>query len=115
MSSRPLVVVIASAWLWGAAALPILAPVIVPAQVSAQAEDADGVDDVADDRAQSFQAVSGAVQEDVPGGPLMLAAYAAVWIVVFGYVFRINRLQRGVEANLERLERSIAGQGTSPS
>ena len=67
----------------------------------------------ADDRAASFQAVSGGVQEDVAGGPLMLLAYAAVWLVVFGYVFRINRLQRGVEANVERLERSIARQGTS--
>ena len=65
----------------------------------------------AEDRAQSFQAVSGGTQEDVAGGPLMLLAYAAVWLVVFGYVYRINRLQRGVEANLERLERSIARQG----
>lgn len=66
-----------------------------------------------DDRAASFQAVSGGTQEDVAGGPLMLLAYAAVWLVVFGYVYRINRLQRGVEANVERLERSIARQGTS--
>jgi CcmD family protein len=65
------------------------------------------------DRAASFQAVSGGTQEDVAGGPLMLLAYALVWLVVFGYVYRINRLQRGVEANVERLERSIARQGTS--
>jgi len=67
----------------------------------------------ADDRAASFQAVSGGTKEDIAGGPLMLIAYAAVWIVVFGYVYRINRLQRGVEANVERLERSIARQGSS--
>ena len=67
----------------------------------------------ADDRAASFQAVSGGTKEDIAGGPLMLLAYAAVWIVVFGYVYRINRLQRGVEANVERLERSIARQGSS--
>ena len=71
----------------------------------------------ADDRAASFQAVTGGTQEDVAGGPLMLLAYAAVWVVVFGYVYRINRLQRGVEANVERLERSIAravpGHGSS--
>ena len=72
-------------------------------------------DEAAEDRAASFQAVSGGVQEDVAGGPLMLLAYALVWLVVFGYVFRINRLQRGVEANVERLERSIARQGTSPN
>jgi CcmD family protein len=69
--------------------------------------------EASEDRAASFQAVSGGTQEDVAGGPLMLLAYAAVWLVVFGYVFRINRLQRGVEANVERLERSIARQGTS--
>lgn len=71
----------------------------------------------ADDRAASFQAVTGGTQEDVAGGPLMLLAYAAVWVVVFGYVYRINRLQQGVEANVERLERSISravpGHGSS--
>ncbi|HTU57920.1 MAG TPA: CcmD family protein [Polyangiales bacterium] len=70
-------------------------------------------DDNQEDRAASFQAVSGGTKEDVPGGPLLVVGYAAVWIAVFGYVFRINRLQRGVEGNLERLERSIERQGTS--
>jgi CcmD family protein len=51
--------------------------------------------------------VQGAVKEDIAGGPLMLAAYAVVWLAVFGYVFRLVRLQRGVEANLERLERML--------
>jgi CcmD family protein len=45
----------------------------------------------------------------------MLGAYALVWLSVFGYAFRTNRLQRSVEANLERMERSIARQGTSAS
>jgi CcmD family protein len=70
----------------------------------ARAQDAKGA---ADDRADSFQAVKGAVKEDVAGGPLMLAAYAVVWLVVFGYGFRLVRLQRGVEANLDRLERTL--------
>jgi CcmD family protein len=64
--------------------------------------------EAAEDRAQSFQAVTGAVKEDVAGGPLMLAAYAVVWLCVFFYVFRMVRLQRGVEDNLSRLERSLA-------
>jgi CcmD family protein len=38
----------------------------------------------------------------------MLAAYAVVWLAVFFYVFRMVRLQRGVEDNLSRLERSLA-------
>jgi CcmD family protein len=92
---RRIAMFVALGWLWVTPALG----------ASAQEEK------TADDRAQSFQAVSGGTQEDVAGGPLMLLAYAAVWLVVFGYVYRINKLQRGVEANLDRLERSIAGQG----
>lgn len=94
---------VALAWLSAAGAL-------ISSSASAQDGQAPAT---ADDRAASFQAVSGGTQEDVAGGPLMLIAYAAVWLVVFGYVYRINRLQRGVEANVERLERSIARQGTS--
>jgi CcmD family protein len=66
-----------------------------------------------DDRAETFQAVSGGVKEDVAGGPLMLAAYAVVWVTLFGYVWRLNRLQRGVESNLERLERTVARESAS--
>lgn len=84
-------------------ALGLLAGALAPLSAT-YAQDAEPT---ADDRAASFQAVSGAVKEDVPGGPLMLAAYAVVWLAVFGYVFRLVRLQRGVEANLERLERTL--------
>ncbi|HEX4352206.1 MAG TPA: CcmD family protein [Polyangiales bacterium] len=68
----------------------------------------------ADERAQSFQAVTGAVKEDVAGGPLMLAAYAVVWLAVFGYVFRLVRLHRNIEVELARVERAVdsaAGKG----
>jgi CcmD family protein len=64
--------------------------------------------DAAEDRAQSFQAVSGGVQEDVPGGPLLVIAYALVWIAVFGYVFRLVRLQKGMDDSLARLEQDLA-------
>jgi len=95
---------VALAWLCAAGAL------VTADMASAQDGQAAAT---ADDRAASFQAVSGGTKEDVAGGPLMLLAYAAVWIIVFGYVYRINRLQRGVEANVARLERSIARQGSS--
>jgi CcmD family protein len=61
-------------------------------------------DDAASDRAQTFEAVSGAVKEDVPGGPLLVAAYALIWLFVFAYVFRLVRLQRGADENLARLQ-----------
>jgi CcmD family protein len=59
------------------------------------------------DRAQTFEAVTGAVKEDVPGGPLVVAAYALIWLAVFGYVFRLVRLQRGNDENLARLQQDL--------
>lgn len=70
----------------------------------AHAQDAAPAADSPGDRAQSFQAVTGPTREDVPGGPLLIAAYAIVWLAVFGYVFRLGRLHAGVQANLDRLE-----------
>ena len=64
-------------------------------------------DDAQSERAQSFEAVSGAVKEDVPGGPLLVAAYALTWLAVFAYVFRIVRLQRGADENLARLQQDL--------
>ncbi|HKU37958.1 MAG TPA: CcmD family protein [Polyangiales bacterium] len=61
-----------------------------------------------DDRAASFQAVTGAVKEDVPGGPLLVAAYALIWLAVLAYVFRLVRLQRGADENLARLQQDLA-------
>ncbi|HEX7480046.1 MAG TPA: CcmD family protein [Polyangiales bacterium] len=70
-----------------------------------QAPAANGVED----RAQSFEAVTGAQKEDVPGGPLLVAAYAVVWVAVFGYVLRLGRLHVQVEQNLGRIEAAVAG------
>jgi hypothetical protein len=67
--------------------------------------------DAAAERAQSFQAVQGAVQEDVPGGPLLVAAYAVIWVLVVLFVMRVVRQQRASERDLARLERQL---GTTP-
>jgi CcmD family protein len=64
--------------------------------------------EAAGDRAASFEAVSGAVREDVPGGPLMVAAYALIWVAVLGYVFRLVRLHKNVDENLSRLQQDLA-------
>jgi CcmD family protein len=85
-----------------------------PAQAQApQAQDAPAADgaarpDAAEERSQSFQAVRGAVKEDVPGGPLLVAAYAAIWIALLLYVIRLARLQQRVQSDVERLERVLA-------
>lgn len=68
-------------------------------------------DDPAADRAQAFQAVEGAVKEDIPGAPLMLAAYAIMWTVSFAYGFRLLKLQARAQQDIERLERTLSQGG----
>lgn len=74
---------------------------------AARAQDA--VDETTGDRAQAFEAVEGAVKEDVPGGPLLVAAYGLIWLVVFGYLVRLVRLQARTEAEVARLNQALAG------
>ena len=51
--------------------------------------------------------MTGAVKEDVPGGPLLLAAYAAILVVIIGYGVRLVRMQQRAQTDLARLERQI--------
>jgi CcmD family protein len=62
----------------------------------------------AQERAQSFRAVEGAVKEDVAGGPLLLMAYGAIWVLLLLYLFRLVRQQQRAEGDLQRLERVLA-------
>ena len=39
----------------------------------------------------------------VPGGRLMISAYALVWLVLFGYLFSIWRRLQGVQQELKEL------------
>jgi high-affinity nickel permease len=64
--------------------------------------------EAAEDRSQSFQAVQGAVQEDVPGGPLLVVAYGLILACVIAYVVRLLRLQARSQSDLERLEKALA-------
>ncbi len=73
----------------------------VPEQGSAEQDDA------AESRSATFQAVSGAQQEDVPGGPLLVAAYGAVLVLVLGYVLYLGSLTAGASRDLERLEKAL--------
>jgi hypothetical protein len=69
--------------------------------------------DAAEDRATSFKAVTGAVKEDVPGGPLLLGAYAAILVVIIGYGVRLVRMQQRAQSDLARLEKQITAAGSS--
>ena len=64
--------------------------------------------DAAEQRAQSFRAVQGAVKEDVPGGPLLVAAYAVIWVFVLLFVVRVVRQQQQSQRDLARLEGQLA-------
>jgi len=89
----------ARAWTFGAW---LLVSGIGAATESAHAQDA------AEERAQSFQAVEGAVKEDVPGGPLLVAAYGAIWVLLLLYVIRLVRMQQRAQSDLQRLEQALA-------
>lgn len=62
----------------------------------------------AESRAAAFRAVRGGQGEDVPGGPLLVAAYGAVLALVLGYVVYLGRLSAGASLELDRLERELA-------
>ena len=60
------------------------------------------------DRATSFQAVTGSAHEDVPGGQLLVIAYAAVLTLLAAYVGRIAMMQRASATEIARLEKLLA-------
>jgi hypothetical protein len=60
-------------------------------------------------RETSFQAVTGADQEAVPGGNLLIGAYALLWLFVGLYVARMGLEQRKVETRIAGVEKRVAG------
>ena len=56
------------------------------------------------DRSTSFQAVSGSAHEDIPGGTLLIAAYAIVLAVLVAYVVYLTMMQQSAAKELTRLE-----------
>lgn len=64
-------------------------------------------EDAATERAAEFVGVRGPDAESVPGGALMLAAYAIVWALLFLYLMRMRGLQRQTAEELERLSAEI--------
>lgn len=65
-------------------------------------------DDAAEARSEAFRTVDGAVQEDVPGGPLLVGAYALILAGVLGYVIHLVRLQGRMRGDIDRLSRALA-------
>ena len=67
--------------------------------------------DAAEERATQFVGVRGPEAESVPGGALLLAAYAVVWVLLFLYLMRMRGLQRQTAEELERLSAEIRATG----
>jgi CcmD family protein len=48
-------------------------------------------------------------KEQLPAAPLVMAAYAAAWLVIFGYVWSIWRRLSQVEQEIASLTQRVAG------
>jgi len=81
-----------------------------PSEPSTEAFDAPK--DAAEERATQFVGVRGPDTESVPGGVLLLAAYAIVWALLFLFLMRMRGLQRQTAEELERLSTEIRGSGS---
>jgi hypothetical protein len=63
-----------------------------------------------DDRATSFQAVKGG-GEQVPGGALLVSAYAVIWVIVLIVVVRVFHRQSMTSEQIAALEKAIEDAG----
>lgn len=48
-----------------------------------------------------------AAKEEVAGGPLLLMAYFAIWLVVFFFIFKVRRQTVGLAERIEEMERQL--------
>jgi CcmD family protein len=83
-----------------------VAPPKPPAAEAAQVPPSEA-EDAEDSRATSFQAVQGAQAEQVPGGGLLVAAYAVVLVLLLGYVARLGMMNKKTQGEVERLTRAL--------
>ncbi|MDH5672333.1 MAG: hypothetical protein OEZ06_09300 [Myxococcales bacterium] len=86
----------------------LLSPTLAQAQQDQQDQQGG---DAAEGRSTEFRAVEGATEEDVPGGPLLVGAYAVILALLVLYVLRLSGLQRRLAGDLGRLERTLAAGG----
>lgn len=47
-------------------------------------------------------------QDQLPAAPLLISAYAFVWVALFGYLLSVGRRLTKVQTEVERLESDIA-------
>ena len=96
---------------WTIACTLLAAPPARAETVSEEAAKAVEGETPADDRAAQFVGVTGPEAESVPGGTLLLAAYAVVWVLLFVFLLRMRGLQRQTARDLERLSADVRDSG----
>jgi hypothetical protein len=64
-------------------------------------------EDPAESRSAAFQAVEGPQAEQVPGGPLLVYAYATILVLLVAYVARLSSLNAKNRTELDRLASAI--------
>ncbi len=79
----------------------LLGPALFFSVAVAQSPDAE------EERATSFHAVTSGAHEDVPGGMLLVAAYAVVLVALVGYVLYVGAIQQGTQREMARLEKLV--------
>src|SRR6185369_5102203 len=63
---------------------------------------------------EGFRASKGPSSENVPSIPLLAIGYGALWLLVFGFLYRMIRGQIAMRRKLQQLETLIAGADTVP-
>lgn len=58
-----------------------------------------------------YEPVTGAVQEQLPAAPLVIGAYAVVWLAVIFYLWSIWRRLASVEREIAQVARRIEAGG----
>lgn len=90
---------------------PLLAVLIGSATLApavAHAQDADaGVAEGTTGRETEFVAMTGPARESVPGGVLMVSAYAVILLLLAAYVGRLALLQSSTSKELVRLDAAL--------
>ncbi len=87
--------------------LTLLFSTPVGAQLEGEPPEAASEETAAEERAAQFVGVTGPEAESVPGGALLIAAYAVVWVLLFLFLFRMRGLQRQTAEELERLAAEV--------
>lgn len=61
---------------------------------------------------EGFRALKGPATENVPSVPLLAIGYGALWVLVFGFLYRMIRGQIAMRRKLQQLETLIDGANT---